>query len=156
MGKQMLGTRGRGLATALDLPAEEYYMWLCWRRTAAILAASSLAEVKTLTRHKSDSAVYHYTNNSGTVLSSIRRLSVASRPSRVILVAVLNYCAFCSSYAHQVAQFTLSAVWSVQSFLSTYEYSVRLQRCNSPSGLHLEAHYDGLFALDARKIHYST
>ena len=120
MGKQMLGTCGKGLATALDLTDEEYYMWHCWRRTSAILAASSLAELKTLTRHKLDSAVYHYTNNSGTVLSSIRRLSVASWPSRVSLVTVLNYCAFCafcSSYVYQVAQFTISAVWGVQSFL---------------------------------------
>ena len=131
-------------------------MWHCWRRTAAILAASSLAEVKTLTRHKPDSAVYHYTNNSGTVLSSIRRLSVASRPSRVSLVAVLNYCVFCSSYVYQVAPFTLSAVRGVQSCLSTYKYSARLQRCNSPCGLYLEARYNGFVALDARKIHYST
>ena len=86
MGKQILGTCGKGLATALDPTAEEYYMWHSWRRTSAILAASSLAEVKTLTRHKSDSAVYHYTKNSGTVLSSIRRLSVTSQPSCVSLV----------------------------------------------------------------------
>ena len=36
------------------------------------------------------------------------------------LVTVLNYCAFCafcSSYVYQVAQFTISAVWGVQSFL---------------------------------------
>ena len=94
VGKQILGTCGKGLATALDLTAEEYYMYHCWRRTAAILAATSLAEVKTLTRHKSDSAVYHSTNNSGTALSSTRRLSVASRPSRVSLIAVFKY--FCS------------------------------------------------------------
>ena len=115
VGKQILGTCGKGLATALDLTAEEYYMWHCWRRTAAILAASSLAEVKTLTRHKSDSAVYHYTNNSRTVLSSIRRLAVASRPSRVSLVTVINYRTFCSSYVYQVAPFTSSAAWGVQS-----------------------------------------
>ena len=156
VGKQILGTCGRGLATAFDLTAEETYMWHCWRRAAAILAASSLAEVKTLTRHKPDSAVYHYTNNSGTVLSSIRRLSVASRPSRVSLIAVVNYCAFCSSYVYQVAPFTLSGVCGVRSCISTYKYSVKLQRCNSPRGLYLEARYDGFFARPARKIHYST
>ena len=86
VGKQMLGTCGKGLATALDPTAEEYYMWHSWRGTSAVLAASSLAGVKTLTRRKSDSAVYHYTNNSGTVHPSIRRLSVASRSSRVSLV----------------------------------------------------------------------
>ena len=86
VGNQMLGTCGKGLVTALDPTAEEYYMLHSWRRAAAILAASSLAEVKKLTQHKSDSAVYHYTNNSRTVLSSIRRLSVTSRPSRVSLV----------------------------------------------------------------------
>ena len=156
VGKQMLGICGKGLATALDLTAEEYQTWHCWRRRVAISAASSLADVKTLTRHKSDTAVYHYTNNSGTVLSSIRRLSVASRPSRVSFVAVLKYCAFCSSYIYQVAPFTLSAVWGVRSCLSTCKYGIRLQRCNSPRGLYLEARYNGFFALDARKIHYST
>ena len=115
VGKQMLGTCGKGLATALDLSDEEYYMWHSWRRAAAILAASSLAEVKTLTRHKSDSAVFHYTNNIRTVLFSIRRLSVVSQPSRGSLVTVFNYCAFCSSYVYQVAPYTLSAVWGVQS-----------------------------------------
>ena len=114
-----------------------------------LLAKNTLAEVKTLPRHESDSAVYHYTNNSGTVLSSLRRLSVASRPSRVSLVAVRNYCAICSSYIYQVAQFTLSAVWGVQSCLSTYKYSVRLRQCNSPCGLYLEAHYNGFSVLDA-------
>ena len=39
---------------------------------------------------------------------------------------------------------------------STYKYSVRLQRFNSPRGLYLEARYNGFFELDARKIHYST
>ena len=38
-----------------------------------------------------------------------------------------------------MAQFTLSAVRSVQSCSSTYKYSVRLQRYNSPRGLYLEA-----------------
>ena len=131
-------------------------MWYCWRRTAAILAASSLTEVRTLTRHKLDSAVYHCTNNSGTVLSSIRRLSVASRPSHVSLVAVFNYSATCSSYIYHVAQFNLSAVWGVRSCTGACKYSVRLQRCNSPRGLYLEARYNGFFELDARKIHYST
>ena len=86
VGNQMLGTCGKGLATALDPTAEEYYKWHSWRRTSAILAASSLAEVKTLTRHKSDSAVYHHTNNSGTVEQYSPASSVTSRPSRVSLV----------------------------------------------------------------------
>ena len=59
-------------------------------------------------------------------------------------------------YVYQVAQFTLSAVWGVRSCISTYKYSVKLQRCNSPRGLYLEARYNGFFALEARKIHYNT
>ena len=39
VGNQMLGTCGKGLATALDPTAEEYYMRHSWRRTSAILAA---------------------------------------------------------------------------------------------------------------------
>ena len=39
--------------------------------------------------------------------------------------------------------FSLSAVRSVQSCSSTYKYSVRLQRYNSPRGLYLEARYNG-------------
>ena len=153
VGKQMLGTCGRISDCTWPYRWKKLHVALL---AHVILAASSLAEVKTLTRHKSDSAVYHYTNNSGTVLSSIRRLSIASRPSRVSLGAVLNYCAFCSSYVYQVAQFTFWAVWGVQSCFSTYKYSVRLQQCYSPRGLYLEARYNGFFVLDARKIHYST
>ena len=37
-------------------------------------------------------------------------------------------------------------MWGVQSCLSTCKYSVRLQRCNSPRGLYLEARNDGFFA----------
>ena len=92
----------------------------------------------------------------GTVLSSIRRLSVASQPSRVSLVAVRNYCAFCSSHICQVAQFTLSVVWGVQSCLSTYKFSIRLLRCNSPRGLYLEARYNGFFAPSVKKYRVYT
>ena len=55
-----------------------------------------------------------------------------------------------------MAQFTLSAVWGVRSCISTYKYSEKLQRCNSPRGLYLEGRYIGFFALDARKIHYTV
>ena len=147
VGKHTLGTYGKVLTTAIDLTTQEIYMLHCWRRIPVMLAASSLAAIKTLTGLKSDTVVYHYTNNSSIVFSSIRRLPAASQPPRVSLVSILNYYAFWSSHVNQVAQFTLSAVWGVQSCTSAYKYSVRLQQCNSPRGLYLEAHYNGFFAL---------
>ena len=111
-----------------------------WRRIAAMLAASSLATIKTLTGLKSDTVLYHDTNNSGIAFSSIRRLSAASQPPRINLVSMLNYYTFWSSYVNQVAHFTLSAVWGMQS-TSAYKYSVRLQQCYGPRGLYLEARY---------------
>ena len=65
-----------------------------WRRLAAMLAATSLAVIKPLTGLKSDTVVYHYTNNSGIAFSSIRRVSAASQPPRVNLVSMLNYYTF--------------------------------------------------------------
>ena len=86
VGKQMLGTYGEVLTTANDLTTQEIYTFHCWRRIAAMLAGSSLAAIKTLTGLKSDTVVYHYTNNSGIAISSIRRLSAASQPPCVRLV----------------------------------------------------------------------
>ena len=78
----------------MDLTTQEIQMLHGWRRIAAMLAGSSLAVIKTLTGLNSDTVVYHYTNNSGIAFSSIRRLLVASQPSRVSLVSMLKYYAF--------------------------------------------------------------
>ena len=70
VGKHTLASYGKRLATAIGLTTPEKYTGHCWRRTAATLAAeagSSLAEIKTLTGHKSDTVVNHYINNSETM-----------------------------------------------------------------------------------------
>ena len=41
-------------------------------------------------------------------------------------------------------------MWGVQSCISTYKYSVRLQQCYSPRGLYLEARCNGFFAISAK------
>ena len=46
---------------------------------------------------------------------------------------------------YQVAQFTFSAVWGVRSCTSAYKYSVRLQQCEDPRRLSLEASYNRFF-----------
>ena len=91
VGKNTLGTYGEVLTTANDLTIQEIYTLYCCRRIVAIFAGSSLAAIKTLTGLKSDTVVYHYTNNSIIVFSSIRRLSTASQPPRVSLVSIPNY-----------------------------------------------------------------
>ena len=92
--KYTLGTYGEVLTTAMDLTTQKIYMLYCWRRIPVMLAASSLAAIKTLTGLKSDTVMCHYTKNSSIVFSSIRRLSAAFQPLRVSLVSILNYYAF--------------------------------------------------------------
>ena len=41
-------------------------------------------------------------------------------------------------------------MWGVQSCISTYKNSVRLQQCYSPRGLYLEARCNGFFAISAK------
>ena len=67
VGKHTLSQIGVNLAKELGLLNANKYTGHCWRRTAATLAAeagSTLAEIKTLTGHRSDNVAYNYIANS--------------------------------------------------------------------------------------------
>ena len=71
VGKNTLATIGVSLAELLELPDHKKYTGHYWRRTAATLAAesgSTLAEIKTLTGHNSDTVAYGYIANSNLLI----------------------------------------------------------------------------------------
>jgi hypothetical protein len=67
VGRDTLKHYGRDIAEALGLADPKSYTAHCWRRSAATLAANaglSLAQIKALTGHRSDTVVQRYIDRS--------------------------------------------------------------------------------------------